>query len=154
MTWSAGNRNLTAGFTLLELLVVLVIAALMLTLVGPNIGRLMPGSELKGFARQTAALLRELRSEALNAAEPRTLALAAEERRYRIEHPLRLHWPDDVKVELVAGRLPGVPATAGSQLVFYPDGSSNGGSLSLVGGGNTGYRVVVDAFTGRVSIND
>ncbi|MBV0934272.1 GspH/FimT family protein [Marinobacterium weihaiense] len=153
MTWSAGNNTPAPGFTLLELLVVLVVAALMLTLTGPNLARLIPGSELKAFARQSAAVLRELRSEALNMAEVRTLGLDHQARRYRAAAPLALPWPEDVEVGLEAGTLPGAPATAEPQLVFYPDGSSNGGQLQLMRAGHPGYRVQVNPFTGRVSID-
>lgn len=157
VTWSAGSsRPGQRGFTLLELLVVLVIAALMLALVAPNLVNLIPGSELKAFAQQSAALLRELRSEALNGAEPRALALATEERRYQVPPPLQLSWPETVTVELNAGNLPGQPVSSDvqPQLVFYPDGSSNGGSLTLGGAGNRHYRIMVDAFSGRVHIDD
>jgi general secretion pathway protein H len=141
--------------TLLELLVVLVIAALMLALVAPNVARVLPGTELKGFALQTAALLRELRSEALTRVESRVLALVSEERRYRVQNGAALPWPEGVQVELEVNELPGGLQLALDQpgLVFYPDGSSNGGSLVLHRAEGDRYRIQVDAFTGRVMID-
>ncbi len=145
----------SAGMTLLELLVVLVIASLMLALVAPNIGKVLPGAEIKGFALQSAALLREIRSEALVRAEPRTLGLAVEERRYRTNSAVSLSWPEGIEVALEVGDWPGKVAMDmdAPQLVFYPDGSSNGGHLLLSQAEGRQYRIQVDALTGRVKID-
>ena len=152
---SARSGVYGTGMTLLELLVVLVIASLMLALVAPNVARVLPGTELKGFALQTAALLRELRSEALTRVESRVLALVSEERRYRVQNSAALPWPEGVQVELEVNELPGGLQLALDQpgLVFYPDGSSNGGSLVLHRAEGDRYRIQVDAFTGRVVID-
>ncbi|SMR78506.1 GspH/FimT family pseudopilin [Marinobacterium sediminicola] len=144
-----------AGMTLLELLVVLVIAALMLALVAPNIGKVLPGAEFKGFALQSAALLRELRSEALTRSERRSLELVVDEGWYSIDGSPRLAWPEDVEVELDVRDLPGRESLTpdNPQLIFYPDGSSNGGVLSMSQSDGDQYRIRVEAFTGRVTID-
>jgi len=46
------------GFTLLELMVVLAIAAIMMTVVPPLLSSALPGAQLKSAARQLAAGLR------------------------------------------------------------------------------------------------
>ena len=53
------------GFTLVELLVVLVIAALILALVGTSISRSISGAEMRNAARQVAASLRYTRTRAI-----------------------------------------------------------------------------------------
>ncbi|WP_432695489.1 GspH/FimT family pseudopilin [Marinobacterium sp. YM272] len=143
--------------TLLELLVVLVIASLMLTLVAPNIGNVLPGSELKAFARQSAALLRELRSEAVSRSQVEQLVLDTEARGYRDNGEVVVSWPDDISVELSPGELPAFmrnPFVGDKALMFFPDGSSNGGRLSLALEGNGGYVIEVDALSGRISIDE
>lgn len=156
---SAGSNSACSlhgsGLTLLELLVVLVIASLMLALVAPNIGSVLPGAKLKGFALQSTALLQELESEAFTRAEVRTLELAMDDRRYRVNGVPGPVWPAGISVEL-GGGLSGADMMADEppQLVFYPDGSSNGGLLLLSQNEGRSYSIRVDAFTGKVSLDE
>lgn len=146
-----------AGMTLLELLVVLVIAALMLALVAPNIGSVLPGSELKSFARQSAGLLRELRSEAVSQSRTRRLSLDREERRFRFDDELLSPWPAGVEVQLEQGDIPDflkTPFEDDGVLVFFPDGSSNGGTLSVSRASTGHYLIRVEALSGRVWIDE
>lgn len=145
------------GMTLIELLVVLVIASLMLTLVAPNIGNVLPGSELKGFARQSAALLRELRSQAVSRSQVQQLVLDEEARGYRDNGEVLVSWPDDITVALSPGELPAFmrnPFVGENTLMFFPDGSSNGGRLSLVAEGSNRYVIEVGALSGRIVIDE
>ncbi len=154
--WPAGNKRKQLGMTLIELLVVLVIASLMLTLVAPNIGSVLPGSELKGFTRQSAALLREVRSEAVSRSQVRQLVLDEQQHRFRDSQSVLLDWPADISVSLSPGELPQFmrnPFVSENALMFYPDGSSNGGRLSLAAEGVSGYVIKVDALSGRISID-
>ncbi|MBA4501556.1 GspH/FimT family pseudopilin [Marinobacterium marinum] len=152
---NARCRAYLVGMTLLELLVVLVIAALMLALVAPNIGKVLPGAELKGFAQQSAALLRERRSEALVRFEAQTLEVVAEQHSYRLNASEVLPWPDGIQVMLTVAAAPGgsEQGMAAPSLVFYPDGSSSGGTLTLSRTGERPYRIQVEALTGRVVID-
>lgn len=150
------SRIRRAGMTLLELLVVLVIASLMLALVAPNIGSVLPGSELKSFARQTAALLRELRSEAISQSRHRRLTLDAETRQYQAGETVLARWPDGIEVQLEPGEPPELlktPFADERALVFFPDGSSNGGALSLSRESAGHYQIRVEALNGRVVID-
>jgi len=147
----------SSGLTLLELLVVLVIASLMLALVAPNIGSVLPGSELKSFARQSAAILRELRTEAVSQSRNRRLELDEEARRYRSGDKALALWPEGVEVQLEPGEVPDfmqAPFTDDRALVFFADGSSNGGTLSLGRESAGRYLIRVDALNGRVWIDE
>lgn len=54
-----------AGFTLTELLVIMALIAIVATLAGPNLLRLVQRSKLQGMVQQTAALVRLARAEAI-----------------------------------------------------------------------------------------
>ncbi|ANG63777.1 type II secretion system protein GspH [Marinobacterium aestuarii] len=154
-----------AGFTLLELLVVLVLATLMLSLVVPRFAAVVPGVELKSTTQKTASLLRHARSRAM--AESRLIAidLDPDVHALRLSHregPVVL--PDSIALSLSdAGSLAlgheilaplSLEASApGPSIRFYPDGSSSGGSL-LLSGPSGRYRIDVDWLTGRVHIDD
>lgn len=146
----------SSGMTLLELLVVLVIATLMLALVAPDIGRVLPGSELKGFARQSAALMRELRSEAISLSQWQALTLDQAARRYRAGDGAGLAWPEGIDVTLEQGPVAAFlrdPLADQQRLLFFPDGSSNGGTLRL-GSAAGHYLIRVEALNGRVWIDE
>ncbi len=153
------------GFTLLELLVVLVLATLMLSLVVPRFAAVVPGVELKSTAQKTASLLRYARSRAM--AESRLIAIELDPQIHglRLSHrdaPVVL--PDSIELtlsdtgSLAMGHeiLPPLSLDAsapGPSIRFYPDGSSSGGSL-LLSGPSGRYRINVDWLTGRVHIDD
>ena len=63
-----GNSNsnptrLTAGFTLLELIVAISLVALLVGIIVPNLGSLIPTARLDGCAKEIKANLTEIRSE-------------------------------------------------------------------------------------------
>ena len=153
-----------AGFTLLELLVVLVLATLMLSLVVPRFAAVVPGVELKSTTQKTASLLRYARSRAM--AESRLIAveLDADAHALRMSHrdePIAL--PESIELTLSdTGSLalgheiqlpPTLDASApGPSIRFYPDGSSSGARLQLSGASGR-FVIEVDWLTGRVRID-
>jgi general secretion pathway protein H len=143
------------GFTLLELLVVLVIMTLMVALVPPLLSSVGLTTEVRGAARQLSAGLRAARSEAVLRQRPVALTIDLEQRTATVDGSgKRIELPDDEDVTI---RL----YTAQSELVdeqrggirFFPDGSSTGGYIALVEG-RVEYRVNVDWLTGHVRIED
>lgn len=153
------------GFTLLELMVVLVLASLMLSLVVPRFAAVLPGVELKSYTQKTAALLRQLRSQAM--AESRLVALRVDTEAHALRLSNRtepLDLPVDIELTLnddgalALGNEIVVPPTegdpeSGPSIRFYPDGSSSGGTVVLAGSGGR-YEIDVDWLTGRVRIDD
>ena len=123
------------GFTLLEVLVVLVILTLMLGLViahGPmHSARL----DTEATARELASALRLARGRAI--AEDRPVAVAMASTVYRIDgsppHPV----PH------------GVTLAGNAAIRFAPDGSSSGGTV-MVEATNARVTIAVDWLTGRV----
>lgn len=121
------------GFTLLELLVVLVIASLAISLVGPGYQRLLPGLTLEAESRKMMALLRHARSQAIFTGTEVSVSLDAEGRGLRLSYrkqPYTL--PEYLTLELEEGPAQGERRTPGAaQILFYPRGDSSGGSLNL-----------------------
>lgn len=153
---AAGNSR-PYGFTLLELLVVLVIASLAISLVGPAFQRVLPGLTLEAESRKLAALLRHARSQAILSGAPVAISQDAESGglllSYR-EQPYVL--PERFSLTLEAG--PGKSESETglglgvAQILFYPRGDSSGGSLSLSLERDDGRSeaVSVDWLSGRV----
>lgn len=140
------------GFTLLELLVVILVIGLVLAAVPGYLLRDSPRVELENAVRSVAAGLRESRSEAVLTNRPQTFALDVETRRFRIGagRPLR-QLDQDIRLRFTTARS-GVLTPSTGTIRFFPDGSASGGAIRLADG-PLEAAVSVDWLTGDVSID-
>lgn len=137
------------GFTVLELLVVLAIAAIALAVVSPVMTSGREVAELRHAASSTLSLLRHSRSEAI--AQNREQVLVFDLARRRISQPATgrsLTLGSTTKMTLVTLASEAAGAMRGT-LRFYPDGSSSGGRVILSNGPQR-VRLDVDWLTGIV----
>ena len=139
-----------AGFTLLELLVVLALMGLMLALAlnaGPPRS---PALVVRAATDELAAALAGARAEAITTDRPTSFLLRLAPPAWRVGtgrlHPL----PPALVLRLTSAA--GVPSRRGTAgIVFAPDGSTTGGSLDLALAGQRA-RLTVDWLTGSIRI--
>jgi general secretion pathway protein H len=141
-----------SGFTLIEMIVVLVILGFALVLV---VGYRPPwsrGFDIEATAADLAAQLRLVRSEAIAGNRPVALELDLAGHRYRPGAAAARPLPERLSVELltIAGERRGTDA---GDIRFNPDGSSTGGRIVLADGSRR-VAIGVDWLTGRVRIAD
>jgi len=148
------------GFTLLELLVVLVLLGIIAVLVAPGLGGSLDSAKLKTASRELLAALRVQRSAAITQGTIITLNFATDEPSYRIDDELiALAAGLSVVYQAAAGTTSDgglgqqLPGGGNNHLVFYPDGSSSGALLRLRLGEGLRY-IRVDWLTGAVSLFD
>jgi general secretion pathway protein H len=142
-----------AGFTLLELMVVLVIGALAYAILLGGPLRSASSADLKATARTLAAGLRQAQSTAMVTKRDAVLTLDVESREYAVGGDTRTHkLPDGIDFKLFTAQSEVASERRGA-IRFYPDGSSTGGRIT-VAAGERKYLVDVDWLTGRVSIAD
>lgn len=150
-----------AGFTLLELLVVLTIAGLLVALVPPVISAAVPGARLKVVTRDFAMTLRQARSLAITRGKETDVVIATEPPQYVVAGGDPFKLSDDIDMDVRVGAF--VAATQLSTfadvlprdkftLRFYPDGSASGGEIRI-SQGPYAYRVDIDWLIGSVSIS-
>ena len=159
------------GFSLLELIVVLVVIGLSVSLVMPSLSRFSKTIELKGAARKISAILRYGRSEAVSKGQTYQIIFDSdlgevrvqktefsEEKvgttRLREEESKReemYHLPGGINVKEVDIASPQY-ASDYPTIEFYPNGGSNGGSFLLNSEELGGYRIKVHFLTGMVAI--
>jgi len=144
----AGRR--AAGFTLVELLVVLVIAALALSLVGTSISRNISGAEMRTAARKVAASLRYTRTQAILSKSEQVFLVDTEKRTFKAADRETEELPEGMNVELNTARSELTSESAGG-IRFYPDGGSTGGNVRLEANGRV-YQVNVTWLTGEASL--
>jgi len=141
------------GFTLLEILIVLVVMVMILTVVPPMLGSGMTGAELKSAARSLAAGLNQARSLAISQQREATLTVNVDSKTFQVSGVSReYHLPAKAEVKLDTARSELTSEGVGS-IRFFPDGSSTGGRVT-VSRGEQQYRVDVEWLTGRVRILD
>lgn len=154
-----GNRA-CAGFTLLELLVVLALAGILMSLAPSMISAAVPGMELRVAARELAATLRETRNRAIVRGESLDILIAGEPPTYRVAGGPRHELPAAILVSVKQTperRVHLSPAQHGNhyeqdvRIRFYPDGSSSGASI-LLERGAMAYTVAADWLLGTVTV--
>lgn len=140
------------GFTLFELLVVILIIGLVLAAVPGFLIRDSERVELEAATRALAAGLRESRSEALLSNREQVFALDVETRRFRVAagQPLR-QLDSDTVLRFTTARSGVIAPTAGT-IRFFPDGSATGGRIRLARDGLQA-GVQVDWLTGEITID-
>lgn len=146
------KRKLISGFTLLELLVVLVLMGLVTGAAVPLLASGMPGAQLKASARELLAGLRQARDQAVIRRQDAALTIDVRKHAFQVSGDPRIHQlPPKVQIGLfVADTQAGGDVGA---FRFYPDGSSTGGRIT-VSLDRTTYRIDVDWLTGMARLQD
>ena len=143
-------RDLNRGFTLVEIMVVLVIVALMIALVGSSISRNISGAQMRTAAGKVAASMRYTRTQAILTKTEQVFRVDTEKFTYQAAEREVEELPEGMTVELNTARSELTSETAGG-IRFYPDGGSTGGNVRLEANGRI-YRVNVAWLTGEASV--
>jgi general secretion pathway protein H len=138
------------GFTLVELLFVMVIAALALALVGTSISQSISGAEMRTAAQKVTAAMRYTRTKAILSKSEQVFLLDTETLQYTAADREPVELPEGMNVELNTARSELTSETAGG-IRFFPDGGSTGGNVRLEANGRV-YRVDVNWLTGEAAL--
>lgn len=139
------------GFTLLEMMVVLLLAGVMLGLAVPALNAGSAGLEMKAAARQVGAGLRKARAVAVGERREAVLTLDLAAHTFAVTgDPKTYALPQDVELKLFTA-VTETQGDARGAIRFFADGSSTGGRITL-GTGEAKQEVDVDWLTGRVKV--
>jgi general secretion pathway protein H len=164
-----GTRNnpifRTAGFTLLELLVVLAIAGMLMALVPAAVSAVVPGTKARVAAFDMASTLRDARNLAISQSTLVDVVFDLESASYAIadSHPTVLPRGMALVIQERSGYVSETRRVAGQSsfdrkepvtLRFYPDGSSSGLDVRLGPEAGGGYVVKIDWLFGGASVTE
>lgn len=141
------------GFTLLELLLVVMLIALMFTLVPRMMGSGVSGAELKSNVRAIAAAMKLARDSAINTRRDAFVTVNVDSREFTTTFEDKTHkLNDQLTLKLFTSQADQITEQTAS-FRFYPDGSSNGGRVSVIANERE-FTIDVDWLTGRVTVAD
>ncbi|MEM1412064.1 MAG: GspH/FimT family pseudopilin [Pseudomonadota bacterium] len=144
------SRGVQRGFTLVELMVVMIIIALVLGLVATSLSRSISGAEARQAARNMVAALRYTRTQAILQKSEQVFTVDLEERAYLAPGRDRVVLPEGVELQLTTAASEVVEENVGA-IRFFPDGGSTGGRVDLNVNGRD-YVVNVAWLTGEASL--
>jgi len=140
-----------SGFTLLELVVVMALAALLLGLTIPSLYRSWQRNQVRVALRQLAVTLKTARGQAVAQHQRVRVFLNVPAAKYQLEGS-RV-WRQLPGMKIVESNL--VWQERGYRagyIAFYADGSSSGGSLVVADSFGRGHLLQVKVITGQVSL--
>ncbi|MCG7905900.1 MAG: prepilin-type N-terminal cleavage/methylation domain-containing protein [Candidatus Thiodiazotropha taylori] len=140
------------GFTLIEVMLVLVLMAMMFTLTPPLMHKAFPALKLKAAARDLVQEIRFVQQSAIISGSESKISFQLQTDQYQsdlVNQGEVRQLPDGISF------LAETSATRQQILVlhFYPDGSSSGGLIRLANK-SRGFVITVDWLTSRVEILD
>lgn len=159
--WSNQLKN-TRGVTLVEMMIVVAIMGILASIAVPNFARHLPGIRLKGDVRDVASVFRLARMRAV--AECRHYGVYLDDGSTPPAYALFRDIDENgVYNEIADSTLFGAELYRKTEIgqvnlsddvvIFYPDGSSNGGWVSMGLAGHSDSLVVdILPSTGRVKI--
>jgi general secretion pathway protein H len=142
------GRSFRAGFTLMEMLVVLAILALVMGFAGPLLSRGTEGVRLETASNELAAALRLTRSAAVMRNSEATLMIDVDKRVFGSSAVPQRPFAAEIQAKLTyASGIRSAKSDGGFR--FFPDGSSTGGDVTLSLHGKQ-VKLCVDWLTGEV----
>lgn len=131
------------GFTLLEMLVVILLISLAVGLLGHGVGQAVQAANERRVVGQMVDALRATRAAAI--VDARVARTAFDLQRLTFQAPGRAPhaWPPQLQVTVHTAE------QVGAAVEFYPDGSSTGGHL-LLANGSRRWRIDIGWLTGSV----
>ncbi len=138
------------GFSLLELLVVLVIVGFMAVLIPPRINGAMASTQAKATARDVISALRQARSTAIVRQKEFVFKVDLTHKTYAVDDHKIYKMPNKMQVGLLTARSEQISEHVGG-IRFFPDGSSTGGRVRL-SMENLTLFIDVNWLTGKVAL--
>jgi general secretion pathway protein H len=137
------------GFSLIELVAVLVLIALVFAMVTLSFSKSLASAKIQAASRDLVAALRFTRGQAIVKGKSTSLELDVENNRYMTPGRRVVALPPNMRMTLLTADNEVTGANSG-RIRFFPDGASTGGHISVFMGKDE-WRINVDWLTGAVT---
>ncbi|MGX5805658.1 prepilin-type N-terminal cleavage/methylation domain-containing protein [Bradyrhizobium sp. Arg314] len=140
------RANAAAGFTLVEMLIVLTILALVAAIAGPGLIKRYRTVDLQTSASEIVTRFRASRTVAIATAKPQRIVIAPQARSIHFDDRHTIDLPQDVEMVVTTGRETTVDGRE-AILTFLPNGSASGMKIDLRQKGQSAH-IEVNWLTG------
>ncbi|TLY52114.1 MAG: prepilin-type N-terminal cleavage/methylation domain-containing protein [Gammaproteobacteria bacterium] len=137
------------GFTLVELVAVVVLIAISISVVTMSFSRNFAGAKIQAASRDMVAALRYTRGQAIVKGKETTFDLDLANNRYTAPGRAAVQLPKTMKLNLYTAAQEQTGENSGS-IRFFPDGASTGGHISVLMD-RIEWRINVDWLTGAIT---
>ena len=150
-------RKSVAGFTLLELMAVIVIIGVMVGFSVPRFRRTFNHLQLQVFANDVVRLLAYANQRAVTRGEVLRIHFDVEGRQYWLASTNEVG--ESTRIASKLNRVSSIPETislepSGREVNFYPDGHVDRFEMAILDNQQDGYRLVTNIWTGRAKLID
>jgi general secretion pathway protein H len=140
----------SSGFTIIELIVVLVIVLLGMTVVGANFSKVSPALQLKTVGGEIVSALRFARTQAVSTQQAVSVRFNLYENTYQVQGQQQtFKLPEDLMLSLVI-LTKNYAGNEIASIMFYEDGSSSGAQV-LLELDNYKKQIEVNWLTGKIT---
>ncbi len=118
------------GFSLIEIMVVMMLVLLLFGVVGVSVSRSVEGAELRNVEREITAGLRHTRGQAIIQRQQQVFTVDSDRRTWQAAGRDAQELPEGLEITMNTARSELTGEGVGN-IRFYPDGASTGGSIVL-----------------------
>ena len=137
------------GFTLIEIIAVMVLLSIVVGLVAMSFSRSMSGAKVEAASRDLVAALRYTRGQAIVHGQQAALDIDLQHNTYQAPGKTIVQLPKDMRMQLVTAEIEQTGAASG-RIRFFADGASTGGHITVFMGQRR-WQINVSWLTGQVS---
>ena len=145
-------RKHPRGFTLVELMAVIVLIAIATATVTFSFSKSLNSARIRGASRDLVAALRYTRGQAIVKDKQEVLMLDLDSNSYTAPGKSAVKLPKDMNMRLTTAAQEQVGDNAAG-IRFFPDGSSTGGHISVFQGQRE-WRINVAWLTGDIELDE
>lgn len=140
------------GFTLIELMAVILLLAIALTAVTFSFSKSLHTAKITAASRDLVAALRYTRGQAIVKGQQQVLMLNLDDNSYTAPSKPAVKLPADMTLRLTTAEQEVTGGNAGG-IRFFPDGSSTGGHISVLMDRRE-WRINVAWLTGDIALDE
>jgi general secretion pathway protein H len=141
-----------AGFTLMEIMVVLGLVALLVAVGVGGLSKSVESAKIRGAARDLAAALRYTRGQALASGRQQAFELDLEKRSYQAPNKPAVALPESMSLKFLTAEEELTSSHSG-RVRFFPDGSSSGGRIRVLGAAHE-WDIEIAWLTGAIRVDE
>ncbi len=138
------------GFTLLELVLVLLLLSLTVGLLIPRIGAGVKRMEEREFLQTLVQTLKRAHIRAMSSGKTEIFRIRGSERRYGLELPPSHSIPENVDV--YSDKLERDPETQDRIILFYADGSASDNDLKIVFDRQRSFLITIHPLSATIRV--